>query len=196
MPQAEGRVDISPEVPAPNAELAGTEGAPVMDTSGLYTRRQMSSILHALNVALEAHLYQEDKQGVPYIAHVMAVTTTLLRQARAAHVVAAGALHDVMEDCDYTADDLRERGISEHTILLVDLLTHQPNEGYWEYIERLVGVGPAVAVKLADIADNLGRVDQIDDPKTRERLTHKYSRALTMLGARNDSNAPTSDGGT
>ena len=35
-------------------------------------------------------------------------------------------LHDVLEDSDITADDLKERGFSDEVLMALDCLTHRP----------------------------------------------------------------------
>ena len=47
--------------------------------------------------------------GVPYAQHVAAVAMILDRLGYGEDVVVAGLLHDVVEDCDVTLDDVRDR---------------------------------------------------------------------------------------
>lgn len=74
----------------------------------------------------------------------------------------AGLLHDIVEDGDYTLDQLRELGYSERTVELVDFSTFdlemgETMESWLKMMERLVEIDDkdAWAVKLADLADNL-----------------------------------------
>ena len=55
----------------------------------------------ALRCAVEAHAGQKrkDSEGSPYIVHSIHVALTLVRWGAEAEAVAAGLLHDVVEDC-------------------------------------------------------------------------------------------------
>ncbi len=63
---------------------------------------------HAL--ARLAHEGQTDKLGVAYIEHVEAVAAGLVDFDLDIQI--AGMLHDIVEDCDITLDELRQRGVS------------------------------------------------------------------------------------
>lgn len=83
-------------------------------------------ILKAARFARKAHEGQVRKYVPrPYIEHPMRVAgrATLL-EGITAEEIAACWLHDVIEDCDVTADDLRREGFSETTITLVVELTN------------------------------------------------------------------------
>ena len=96
----------------------------------------------------------------------------------------AAWLHDVIEDSDVTARDLRNAGIWPVVVDVVVLLTRTADVSSEDYYE-LIRVNPfARAVKLADIADNLApwRVRHLDRG-TQARLSGKYKKALIALGA-------------
>ena len=64
----------------------------------------------ALRWAATCHHGQARKgSGVPYVQHVAAVAMILDRLGYGEDVVVAGLLHDVVEDCDVTLDDVRDR---------------------------------------------------------------------------------------
>ncbi|HPO09306.1 MAG TPA: HD domain-containing protein, partial [bacterium] len=60
----------------------------------------------ALGFAHEAHEGLFRKSGEPYIIHPVAVATTLAENRMDPETVAAGLLHDVLEDTKYSAEDL------------------------------------------------------------------------------------------
>ena len=75
----------------------------------------------AEKVATDAHAGQFRRGGViPYIEHPKAVASRVGNDVDA-QVVAW--LHDVLEDCDITADELREQGFSERQVNAVKLMT-------------------------------------------------------------------------
>ena len=86
----------------------------------------MSELESAIRVAVEAHAGQRDKQGQPYILHplrvMLAFDDDLLH--------AAAVLHDVLEDTPVTAAELRERGLSEAVIEIVETLTKRTTDTY------------------------------------------------------------------
>ena len=69
-----------------------------------------SQIVKAFEFAYNAHKGTYRKGStIPYIVHPLDVASTLMKNNAPEHVVIAGLLHDVVEDTDYTLDDIRER---------------------------------------------------------------------------------------
>ena len=67
-------------------------------------------IVKAFEFAYNAHNGTCRKSStIPYIVHPLDVASTLMKNNAPEHVVIAGLLHDVVEDTDYTLDDIRER---------------------------------------------------------------------------------------
>ncbi|GEL46595.1 hypothetical protein CHO01_17110 [Cellulomonas hominis] len=154
------------------------------------SQRPHPLVAAAADVAHRAHAGQVDKLAKPYIGHPAAVGAILHAQGHPAHVVAAGWLHDVVEDTDWTLSDLAAELTSTGTpdqvtgtLRLVSLLTHAHGEPRADYYLRVATDAQAVAVKAADIAHNTSpeRMDALDEP-TRARLTAKYRAARTALG--------------
>jgi (p)ppGpp synthase/HD superfamily hydrolase len=74
----------------------------------------------ALDYAAIVHDGQvRDVDGAPFVAHPCEVAALLYRAGAADHVVAAGALHDVIEKTPATAFDLRRRFGSEIATLVL-----------------------------------------------------------------------------
>ncbi|MFO3796262.1 MAG: HD domain-containing protein, partial [Anaerolineales bacterium] len=71
-----------------------------------YTEADRELILRAYRVAEEAHREQKRASGEPYITHCLAVAGILAELRVPAEVVAAGLLHDTVEDTYVTLDDL------------------------------------------------------------------------------------------
>lgn len=65
-------------------------------------------VLKALKFASVAHKQQSRKDSVqsPYISHPAAVGLILARSGFPTDVVVAGVLHDIVEDTDFTFDDI------------------------------------------------------------------------------------------
>ena len=80
----------------------------------------MITIEEALRIVLEAHEGQEDLDGNPVILHPMAVALAGMNREEQI----AGLLHDVVEDTDFTFEDLLKRGVDEKIVSALKLLTH------------------------------------------------------------------------
>jgi (p)ppGpp synthase/HD superfamily hydrolase len=136
----------------------------------------MEEVKDALEFATEAHSGQLDKSGKPYINHPVRVAARL--ETKAEKITAL--LHDVVEDCGVTLDQLTARFGAE-VADAVDALSRRSDETYWESIERVVRAGGlARSVKLADLADNMS--DERQGFPGAASLMKRYKRTLTMLG--------------
>ncbi len=74
-----------------------------------YTPQDRALIRRAYELAREAHKGQKRASGDPYISHCVAVAEILLELHVPPHVVAAGLLHDVLEDTDMDFEQLRRK---------------------------------------------------------------------------------------
>ena len=93
----------------------------------------------------------------------------------------AAVLHDVVEDTDWTLEQLREQGFPDEVLEAVECLTHTHGESYEEFIERVRKNQVARQVKIADLEDNMNilRISEIGEKDLR-RL-EKYHRAWCEL---------------
>ncbi len=73
-----------------------------------YNDMERALVRRAYEVATQAHAGQTRASGEPYISHCVAVAEILLEMNMPATVVAAGLLHDTLEDTDLTYEDLKE----------------------------------------------------------------------------------------
>lgn len=148
----------------------------------MITDEQMMELDEAIELALTAHQGQRDKAGEPYILHPLRVMLAVKPDERVAAV-----LHDVLEDSEMTADDLLANGISAANVDALQLLTRHNDttgyEPYAAYINRVSQSALARAVKMADLRDNIGRANGLNDAAERERLLERYYNALKFLTA-------------
>ncbi len=86
----------------------------------------ISLIEKAYNLAFTAHQGQVRKSGEPYIIHPLHVATILADLEMDKETIAAGLLHDVAEDTEWTIADL-EREFGEDVAHLVDGVTKLNN---------------------------------------------------------------------
>jgi (p)ppGpp synthase/HD superfamily hydrolase len=90
-------------------------------------------------------------------------------------------LHDVVEDTEYTVEDLRKAGYSQKILRSLNCLTKRDGEEYDQFIKRVKRNPLARKVKIADIEDNLD-LARIKKPKKRDFIRiEKYHRGLSEL---------------
>ncbi|MDY6777173.1 MAG: HD domain-containing protein [Candidatus Nanohaloarchaea archaeon] len=97
----------------------------------------MSELLQdALAYAVDAHENQDRKgKSLPYAAHPVGVGTTLHRYGFGDEIVAAGFLHDTVEDTDVTLDDIEQRFGTEIAGLVEGASEHD-KDAPWEERKR------------------------------------------------------------
>ena len=111
----------------------------------------MATLEKALQLAVAAHMGQQDKAGEPYILHPLRLMLRL--QSEEARIVAV--LHDLLEDTSITLEQLRREGFSERVLIALDHLTHRAEASYEAYIQRLQKNPLAVQIKCLDLEDNM-----------------------------------------
>ena len=123
-----------------------------------------------------------DKEGEPYINHLLRVSNKLTNK----NTKIAGLLHDVVEDIeDFTFDDLRYFNFNEEIITLVSIVTN-PKElsSYHDKITKIIETNNIEAIKLkySDMTDNydMNRLNKLDE-KTNNKLINKYKDDLIRL---------------
>lgn len=145
----------------------------------------------AAQLSKQWHEGQVDKAGKPYWTHPARVARNVqtwpgyaeLSEAYKESVICAAYLHDVLEDCDVSPEELREFGFSDDTITAVLLLGK--NHDYTtieEYCERISGSPLARAVKLADLSDNCNLQRQAELRAQGVEIDEaKYPKVLSLL---------------
>lgn len=115
----------------------------------------LSQIEIALEIALKAHKGQRDLDGKPVILHPL----TVALKGNNENEIVAGLLHDVVEDTDWSFDDLLQAGIRPEVVDALRLLTHSKDVPYLEYVQRISDSRNPVAinVKCNDLEHNLDR---------------------------------------
>ena len=90
-------------------------------------------------------------------------------------------LHDVVEDTDYTIEDLRAMGFSNRILEAIALMTHAPEVPYMDYVAQIKTNPIAKAVKLADLRHNcdMSRLDFVTPYD--EIRAEKYKNAILLL---------------
>lgn len=94
--------------------------------------------------------------------------------------LALAIMHDLIEDTEYTYEDMKKKGFSEHFIKCMELLTKPNDMNYIDYVKEIKAnrekYPEAWWVKLMDMKDYLSRTETLTD-----RLKEKYLAALPYL---------------
>lgn len=150
----------------------------------------MSKVVQkAYEIAAKAHEGATDKAGTPYIMHPLTVAESLVDYGE--YYVAAGLLHDVIEDTDVTIEDL-EQILPKEVTEALKLLTHSIRththeeyiESYRAYVRKIKESGNDIAlkVKIADLTNNMD-ITRIKNPTEKDyrRIEEKYKPAMEYL---------------
>lgn len=135
------------------------------DLSGLLAR--------AIAIAASAHQDQRDRANAPYILHPL----RMMMRGQTLEEQIVAVLHDVVEDSDWTLEQLAAEGFPPQIVEAIACLTRQHDESYDEFINRILPNPLATRVKRYDLEDNmtLTRLAQLGE-KDVERL-HRYHKA-------------------
>ena len=121
---------------------------------------KMKNTLKAVDYAIEAHEGQKRKRSnVPYIYHPLNLAChALAMDINEDEIIAACLLHDVVEDCGRTLEELP---VNDETRELVRLMTFVEEKGedresaLQRYYEGLAGNPKAALIKCLDRCNNL-----------------------------------------
>ncbi|MDN6684300.1 MAG: bifunctional (p)ppGpp synthetase/guanosine-3',5'-bis(diphosphate) 3'-pyrophosphohydrolase, partial [Bifidobacterium crudilactis] len=120
----------------------------------------MSILQRAYQRAVVQHREQRRKSGEPYIIHPLAVSQILADLGMGPTVVAAGLLHDTVEDTDYTLEECRDE-FGETVAGLVDGVTKLSKMEYGDSAQAetirkmVVAMSRDVRVLVVKLADRV-----------------------------------------
>jgi guanosine-3',5'-bis(diphosphate) 3'-pyrophosphohydrolase len=126
-------------------------------------RRKVEIITKAFNVAKEAHKGVRRRSGEPYIMHPLAVARIVSREMGLGSTsISAALLHDVVEDTDFTVEDIRMM-FGDKIAQIVDGLTKISSGIFGENVSAqaenfrklLLTMSEDIRVVLIKIADRL-----------------------------------------
>ena len=136
----------------------------------------------AIKLAYEAHAGQTDKSGLPYIHHPL----HLAEQMQDESTTILALLHDVVEDTQYSIEDIEAMGFDREITDALRLMTHDQRVPYMEYVGKLKKNPLARTVKLADLRHNsdISRLNEVTE-KDLKRI-EKYRAAIELLERETD----------
>ena len=134
----------------------------------------MQRVRNAYALAAEAHKDQRRKTGEPYIIHPIAVARIVAEELElGANPVIAAFLHDVVEDTEYTIEDICER-FGDDVAFLVGVVTKQKKDksqkskqvdNYRQILASVQYDVRAILIKLADRLHNMRTLDSMRPDK-------------------------------
>lgn len=120
-------------------------------------------ITRARQFATKKHKGQVDDIGLPYILHPLRVAQMLTITTGNSYIIAAGWLHDVLEDTDTTFEEL-EISFGEVVANLVFEVTKTIGHNGRAMFPNLKS-RDAILIKFADRLDNLSRMESWDEER-------------------------------
>ena len=133
------------------------------------TREDKKLIRKAFNLAVEAHKGVRRKSGEPYIFHPIAVAQIVAKDiGLGATSIACALLHDVVEDTDYTLEDMEQmfnpkiRQIIDGLTKITDLSEQDISIQAENFRKMLLTLSDDVRVILIKLADRLHNMQTLD----------------------------------
>mgnify|MGYP003665836521 FL=1 len=153
-----------------NKEIANRYKDLLKGTYEILSEEDKKLIRKAFEVAVDAHSEQRRKTGEPYIFHPIAVAKIVAMEiGLGATSIAAALLHDVVEDTEYTLDDM-EQLFGETIARIVNGLTkisrlnkeQDASIQAENFRKMLLTLNDDVRVILIKIADRLHNMQTMD----------------------------------
>lgn len=137
----------------------------------------MEKIREAYAFAFSAHESQTRKTGEPYINHPIAVAKILLDFDCDTDTIIAALFHDVIEDTEYTYDDIKKKfgvevaelveGVTKLERIKYSSKEEQQLETLRKMLLAMTKDIRVILIKLADRLHNLRTLDSMPEPKQR-----------------------------
>ena len=139
---------------------------------------QLKLIKKAFDVAWDAHKDQRRKSGEPYIFHPIAVAKIVAEEiGLGATSIAAALLHDVIEDSDYTYEDIEKlfgkkiadvvNGLTKISVMNNQNISVQ-SENYRKLLLTLSDDFRVILIKIADRLHNMRTLDSMRPDKQKK----------------------------
>jgi GTP pyrophosphokinase len=150
----------------------------IRDMSDINPKYDDTAIIKAYDIALRLHDGQFRKSGEPYIIHPIAVAKILAGFGMDNETVIAGLLHDVVEDTEYTREELVE-DFDEKIAALVDGVTKLGNISYdsteaaqaENFRKLFLAMTKDIRVLIIKLADRLHNMRTLEYMPTEKRIT-------------------------
>jgi GTP pyrophosphokinase len=170
-----------------------TQRSPLVCGNGNNSIEDNSLICRAFEFAYCLHEGQLRASGEPYICHPIAVAGLLRDLGGSATMIAAGFLHDVVEDTEVTADEIEQRfgievrrlveGVTKLSKFNFSSKTERQAENFRRMFLAMAQDIRVIVVKLADRLHNMRTLDHLPDDK-RCRIAQETMEIFAPLANR------------
>ena len=141
-----------------------------------YPDADINVVIRAFHFASEAHKGQKRRTGEDYIYHALATAYTLAQMKMDLNTVAAGLLHDVPEDTDFSFDDIKNNFGNEIYTLVkgvtkLGTFKYRGLERYAENLRKMfLAMSKDLRVIIIKLADRLHNMRTLKGVRKDKRL--------------------------
>lgn len=147
----------------------------------IHNKNDIERIKEAYKFAEEKHAGQVRKSGEPYIVHIIEVAYILADFNAGPNTLIAGILHDTVEDCGVTYNELSEKFSPEiaqivEALTKIKALSNRKDKEFLAESHRKIFIAMArdvrvIIIKLADRLHNMRTLDYMSEDKRRRIAT-------------------------
>lgn len=142
--------------------------------------KKVDELSRAIKIVKKVFSDKVDLNGVIYTRHLLHVSASFNKRKE----IIVALLHDLIEDTDFTLDNLLELGFDKETVESINLLSRPTDKTYNEYIQAIVNSDNLLVkkVKLVDLLDNMN-VIRFTTPTDRDftRILDRYLPSFTAI---------------
>ncbi len=149
----------------------------ILEKVRYFSEKDMTFLRKAYVFAAQSHRGQVRRSGEPYLSHPLEVTSMLAEMKLDVTTLAAGLLHDVLEDTDVTAEDLKKlfgketadlvEGVTKISLVQISSPETRKAETIRKIIIAMTDDLRVVFIKLADRIHNLKTLKFLPEEKQR-----------------------------
>ncbi|MCP2038692.1 MULTISPECIES: bifunctional (p)ppGpp synthetase/guanosine-3',5'-bis(diphosphate) 3'-pyrophosphohydrolase [Chryseobacterium group] len=161
-----------------NKEILARYRDLISNTYRTLDEEQNKVIRKAFDIALDAHKDQRRKTGEPYIYHPIEVAKIVANEiGLGATSIACALLHDVIEDSEYTYEDIKKifgKKIADivNGLTKISVMNHQnisiQSENYRKLLLTLSEDFRVILIKIADRLHNMRTLDSMTPDKQKK----------------------------